>query len=101
MHNLGMQLNAASKKVILFGVIIVSLSILSSVAFAANGIVLQLKDVPLRVAISLITSQSGANIVVADDSKMENKITANLNGVSLENALSYILGTADIAYKKN
>lgn len=100
MHNLGMQLNAASKKVILFGVIIVSLSILSSVAFAANGIVLQLKDVPLRVAISLITSQSGANIVVADDSKMENKITANLNGVSLENALSYILGTADIAYKK-
>ena len=56
---------------------------------------------PLRVAISLITSQSGANIVVADDSKMENKITANLNGVSLENALSYILGTADIAYKKN
>ena len=48
MHNLGMQLNAASKKVILFGVIIVSLSILSSVAFAANGIVSSIKRCAIK-----------------------------------------------------
>ncbi|MCE5315709.1 MAG: secretin and TonB N-terminal domain-containing protein [Armatimonadota bacterium] len=81
------------------GVILAAMSIASS-AVAANGIMLQIKDAPLKEVVMLLTQQSGTNIVIADDSKLDKKITASLNDVPLENALDYIVKGAGVSYRK-
>ena len=73
---------------------------LSCCAFAANGIMLQIKDAPLKEVVMLLTQQSGTNIVIADESKLEKKVTANLNDVPLEKALDYIVKGAGVSYKR-
>lgn len=78
---------------------LVTLAMTSSV-FAAHGIMLQVKDAPLREVVMLLTQQSGTNIVIADESKLEKKVTAYLNDVPLEKALDYIVKGAGISYRK-
>lgn len=73
---------------------------LSCCAFAANGIVLQIKDAPLKEVVMLLTQQSGTNIVIADESKLEKKVTASLTDVPLEKALEYVVKYAGVSYKK-
>jgi len=72
-----------------------------SFANASNEIVLQVKDVPLRDVISLMTAQSGCNIVVSDDIKLDKRISVNLSDVPLEKALDIIVTAAGIGYKKD
>ena len=74
--------------------------ILSCGTFAANGIMLQIKDAPLKEVVMLLTQQSGTNIVIADESKLEKKVTATLNDVPLEKALDYIVRSAGVSYQK-
>lgn len=69
-------------------------------AFAANGIMLQIKDAPLKDVVMLLVQQSGTNIVIADESKLEKRITVSLNDVPLEKALDYIVKGAGVSYKK-
>lgn len=69
-------------------------------AFAQSGIMLQIKDAPLKEVIMLLTQQSGANIVIADQTNLEKKVTLSLTDVSLEKALSYVVKSAGISYKK-
>ncbi len=71
-----------------------------SFAQASNEIVLQVKDVPLRDVINLMTAQSGCNIVVSDDIKLDKRISVNLSDVPLEKALDIIVTAAGIGYKK-
>ncbi|MCL5103385.1 MAG: hypothetical protein M1133_04640 [Armatimonadetes bacterium] len=66
----------------------------------AGGVMLEAKDLPLKQAIEVLTAQSGINIVIADDSKLEKRITASLKDVSIEKALDYIMKSAGISYKK-
>jgi len=73
---------------------------LSCSAFAANGIMLQVKDASLKEVVMLLTQQSGTNIVIADESKLEKKITAYLTDVPLEKALDYIVKGAGVSYRK-
>ncbi|MCE5200190.1 MAG: secretin and TonB N-terminal domain-containing protein [Armatimonadota bacterium] len=72
----------------------------ASSANAANGIMLQIKDAPLKDVVMLLTQQSGTNIVIADDTKLEKKITASLKDVPLEKALDYIVKGAGVSYRK-
>ena len=73
---------------------------ISCSALAANGIMLQIKDAPLKEVVMLLTQQSGANIVIADDSKLEKKVTASLNDIPLESALNHIVKSAGVSYRK-
>lgn len=66
----------------------------------ASGIMLQIRDVPLREVVSLLMQQSGANVVIQDASMLDRKITASLNDVPLEKALNYVVKTAGISYRK-
>lgn len=70
------------------------------VAFAADGITLQIQDAPLKQVILLLTQQSGANIVIADQSKLDEKVTAQLTNVPLDKAMDYIVSSAGVTYKK-
>ncbi len=73
---------------------------LSCCALAASGIMLQINDAPLKQVVMMLMQQSGTNIVIADESKLEKKITANLNDVPLEKALDYVVRGAGVSYKK-
>jgi len=71
-------------------------------AFAANGIMLQIKDAPLKDVVMMLTQQSGTNIVISDESGLLDgkKVTASLSDVPLEKALDYIVKSAGVSYKK-
>ena len=71
-----------------------------SFVHASNEIVLQVKDVPLRDVINIMTAQSGCNIVVSDDIKLDKRISVNLSDVPLEKALDIIVTAAGVGYKK-
>lgn len=73
---------------------------LSCCALAANGVMLQINDVPLKQVVMMLMQQSGTNIVIADESKLEKKVTANLNDLPLEKALEYVVQSAGVSYKK-
>lgn len=73
---------------------------LSCCALAASGIMLQINDAPLKQVVMMLMQQSGTNIVIADESKLEKKITATLNDVPLEKALDYVVRGAGVSYKK-
>ncbi|MHB9037865.1 MAG: secretin and TonB N-terminal domain-containing protein [Armatimonadota bacterium] len=77
-----------------------AIMVIAGSAMASNGIMLQIKDAPLKEVVMLLTQQSGTNIVIADDSKLEKKITASLNDVPLEKALDYIVRGAGVSYRK-
>ena len=74
--------------------------LLSCCALSANGIMLQIKDAPLKEVVMMLTQQSGTNIVIADESKLEKKVTAYLNDLPLEKALDYVVKSAGVSYKK-
>ena len=74
--------------------------VLSCCAFSANGIMLQIKDAPLKEVVMMLTQQSGTNIVIADESKLDQKVTATLNDLPLEKALDYVVKSAGVSYKK-
>jgi len=61
---------------------------------------LQINDAPLKQVVMMLMQQSGTNIVIADESKLEKKITATLNDVPLEKALDYVVRGAGVSYKK-
>ena len=67
---------------------------------AADGIMLQIKDAPLKDVVALLTQQSGTNIVMVDDGKLERTVTASLTDVPLEKALDYIVRYAGVSYRK-
>lgn len=75
-------------------------ALVSCSAFASDGITLQIKDLPLKDVVILLTQQSGTNLVIADESKLEKKVTATLNDVPLQKALDYIVKGAGVSYKK-
>lgn len=79
---------------------ILALMVLSNCALAANGIVLQVTDVSLKQVVNMLTQQSGANIIIADDPKLDKKITANLKDMPLEKILDYVVKTAGVSYSK-
>lgn len=78
---------------------LVTFSIVGS-ALAAGGIMLHIEDVPLKVAVSLLTQQSGVNIVIVDESNLDKKITASLTDVPLDTALDYVVKSAGVSYRK-
>lgn len=83
-------------------VALVSATVLALIAggAVAEGIMLQVREAPLRDVVTLLIAQSGANLVIADGAMMEKKITAQLNDVSLEKALDYVVRSAGVSYKK-
>lgn len=72
----------------------------SCCASAADGIMLQIKDAPLKEVVMLLTQQSGTNIVIADESKLDKRVTVSLNNVPIEKALDYIVKNAGVSCKK-
>jgi len=69
-------------------------------ATAENGIMLQIREAPLKDVVTLLMQQSGANVVIADSSMLERKITASLTDVPLDKALDYIVKGAGVSYRK-
>jgi len=64
-----------------------------------SGLVeMHVADLPLSTALQLLSVQSQRNIIASPD--VEGKVTANLYGVSFEEALSAILVANDAAFKK-
>ncbi len=66
----------------------------------AGGIMLQIKEVPLKEVVGLLMQQSGANVIIQDASTLDRKVTASLNDVPLEKALDYIVRSAGFSYRK-
>jgi len=83
-----------------FRLALVAVLILSGAAFAGTGVTLEVQDCPLRDVVKVLMQQSGKNIIVADDSKMERKIDACLKDVELDKVLDYIVGSAGVSYRK-
>ncbi len=69
-------------------------------AVLANDLMLQIKDLPLKDVVLMLARQSNINIVIADESKLEKRITATLNDVPIERALDYVLKSSGVSYKK-
>jgi general secretion pathway protein D len=89
-------LSVALKAAVLSAIVLT----VASGAIAGDGIMLKVTDVTLKDVVTLLMQQSGANMVIADSSMLEKKITANLSDVSLEKALNHIVKSAGIAFKK-
>ena len=79
--------------------VIITLVLVNAVV-AANEVMLDIRDRPLKEVVALLTTQSGTNIVIADDSKLEKRVTISLKNVSLEKALDYVVTSAGVSYKK-
>ncbi len=79
---------------------LVAVLISSGAAFAGTGVTLEVQDCPLRDVVKVLMQQSGKNIIVADDAKMERKIDACLKDVELDKVLDYIVGSAGVSYRK-
>lgn len=71
-----------------------------SASTADSSITLQIREAPLKDVVTLLMQQSGANVVIADSSMLERRITASLTDVPLEKALDYIVKGAGISYRK-
>lgn len=69
-------------------------------ASAADAITLRVVDISLKDVVTLLMQQSGTNVVIADSSMFEKKVSANLTEVPLENALDYLVKSAGISYRK-
>jgi len=67
---------------------------------ANSSIDLKVADAPLKSVVTLLMQQSGANVVIADSSMLERKVTVNLTGVTLEKVLDYVVMTAGVSYRK-
>lgn len=74
--------------------------LLCGLAAHAGGIMLQIKEVPLKEVVGLLMQQSGANVVIQDASTLDRRVTASLNDVPLEKALDYIVRSAGVSYRK-
>lgn len=79
---------------------IVLVASLAGTSAQASGIMLQIKDVPLKEVVGLLMQQSGANVVIQDASSLDRKVSASLTDVPLEKALNYIVRSAGVSYKK-
>lgn len=79
--------------------IVITLVLINSVA-AANEVMLDIRDQPLKDVVALLTIQSGINIIIADDSKLEKRVTISLKNVPLEKALDYVVTSAGVSYKQ-
>ena len=80
--------------------VVIVLAVCIGAAAADNGIMLQIREAPLKDVVTLLMQQSGANLVIADSSMLERKITASLNDVPLDKALDYIVKSAGVSYRK-
>ena len=69
-------------------------------AFAAEPVTLSIKDMPVKTVISLLTEQSGVNVVMANDADMDKTITINLTDYDLESAINVIAEASGLNYKK-
>lgn len=78
---------------------VIALTVIGGPA-AASGVMLQIRDLPLKDVVTLLMQQSGANLVIADQSMLEKRITATLNDVPLEKALNYVVKGAGVSYRK-
>lgn len=67
---------------------------------AVGGVMLQIKDAPLKDVIMLLTQQTGANIVIADEARLAKNVTCSLNDVPLEKALDYVVKSAGVSYTR-
>ncbi len=77
------------------------LAVIATMALAgsAMAIDLEVKDCPLKQVVTLLVEQSGSNIFIADDAKLEKKVTATFKNMKLESALDTILEGSGIAYR--
>ncbi len=64
--------------------------------FYGKGISIEVRDTPVRDVITLISDQSGANIIMSDD--VQGSITIKLRQVPWDQALSIIMKTRGLGY---
>lgn len=78
------------------------LAVLATLVLAGSafGVSLHVEDIALKEVIKVLTQQSGVNIVIVDDSKLEKKVTAKFDDVSLEKALDHVVKGAGIPYRR-
>jgi len=79
---------------------LVAVIAISGAVFAGTGVTLEVQDCALRDVVKVLMQQSGRNIIVADDSKMEKKIDARLKDMDLDKVLDYVVRSAGVSYKK-
>lgn len=79
---------------------LIAVLVISGAAFAGTGVTLEVQDCSLRDVVKVLMQQSGRNIIVADDSKMERKIDACLKDMDLDKVLDYVVRSAGVSYKK-
>lgn len=67
----------------------------------ANEMMLDVNDAPLKQVVNMLTQQSGANIIIHTDAKLEKeRITAHLKDMPLEKILDYVVRSAGVSYRK-
>jgi len=67
---------------------------------ADSGITINVRDVALKEVLNLLTRQSKVNIVIADETKLEKRITASLADVSLDKAFEYLVKGSGVDFTK-
>lgn len=72
--------------------------LLSLQVFAQSTLDLELDDIPLASALQMIAKRAGVNLIV--DVPEDAKVTAQLKGVTFEQALELILRPKGLGYKK-
>lgn len=64
-------------------------------------VMLDVVDAPLTQVVRMLTQQSGVNIIISDTAELAGKkVTAHLDGLSLEKVLNYIVTSAGVSYRK-
>ncbi|MCX6346043.1 MAG: secretin and TonB N-terminal domain-containing protein [Armatimonadetes bacterium] len=71
------------------------------VAFAgsAMAIDLEVKDCPLKQVINTLIINTGSDIMIVDDAKLDKRVTATLKNRTLESALDTILEGSGVSYR--
>lgn len=93
---LATALSVASIACISLGMVVAT----SSGVFAGTGITLDVTDCSLRDVVKILVSQSGSDIIVADDANLDKRITASIKNKPLESILDSVVRSAGVAYHR-
>lgn len=93
---LATALTAASLACISLGMVVAG----SSRVYAGTGITLDVTDCSLRDVVRILVSQSGSDIIVADDANLDKRITASIKNKPLESILDSVVRSAGVSYRK-
>lgn len=98
MHRWGCDLNRVRLTMAGLGVCLIACSATICLGASDQGVLLDLRDARLQEVVSMLTAQSGANIVILPEAA-EKRVTAHIDGLPLDTVLDLVVrDTAGVDY---